>query len=564
MLMKTKMRAALALTASLLGSALLLPGDGLAQAGGPGSLTISQNFYPPSFHPGLEYAVTKTYANAMALRPLTTYDASQNLVCLACEELPTLENGGLKVVERPDGSKGADLTFTLDEGLTWGDGTPVTTKDVLFSWEVGRDVNVGYTPLDLYKRQIVGITAVDDRTFTIHWNQVKCTYEDLNDFHIIPEHVEGPIYRENPIEYRNRSAYITSPTNPGLWFGPYRPSQIVPAANIVMVRNEHWKGPKPAFDRVILRYIENQTALEQNLLSGAVDYVPGESSFTIDQATQIERRHKGRFNIVWKPMLSYGHIDLQLAHPALSNVDVRRSLLHAIDREQIAKSIYLGRATVANHSTAPWDPVYNGDVPTYGYDLEKAAALLDQAGWKRGDDGIRRNADGTPFSLELRTASGSRNGELLLQYMQDQYRKLGIDTRLKLEPARVLFGDVLDKRQFEGGVLFTWTQAPRNIPRSTLHSTMIPRQENGWSGQNYPGYSNPEMDQALDALETTCKAEPRQALFDTVQALYARDLPVLPMVYPHIPYVMPTWLGGVEPTGHQYPTTFWIENWTRQ
>jgi len=116
-------------------------------------------------------------------------------------------------------------------------------------------------------------------------------------------------------------------------------------------------------------------------------------------------------------------------------------------------------------------------------------------------------------------------------------------------------------RQYKDTTMYAWMSGPENIPRTTLHSTMIPTKGNNHAGQNYVGYNNPNMDKILDDLETTCAPKPRKALWDKLQQLYTKDLPALPLYYRADSYIIPKWLTGIKPTGHQYPTSLWIEHW---
>ena len=145
--------------------------------------------------------------------------------------------------------------------------------------------------------------------------------------------------------------------------------------------------------------------------------------------------------------------------------------------------------------------------------------------------------------------------------MQSQWRQIGIDVRIRNQPPRVYFGKTVQRREFTGMAMYAWMSAPRNIPRTTLHSEEIPNAENGWSGQNYPGYRSEKMDKLIDDLEVVCEPKQNMALWHEMQRLYATDLPVLPLYFRANTYIMPHWLKGVRPTGHQYPTTLWVEDW---
>jgi peptide/nickel transport system substrate-binding protein len=90
---------------------------------------------------------------------------------------------------------------------------------------------------------------------------------------------------------------------------------------------------------------------------------------------------------------------------------------------------------------------------------------------------------------------------------------------------------------------------------------MIPTEENPSAGQNYTGYANARVDRLIDRIETELDPARRTELWHQLLRIYARDLPSLPLFWRAQPFVLPKWLEGVQPTGHQYPTTFWVEDW---
>ena len=177
------------------------------------------------------------------------------------------------------------------------------------------------------------------------------------------------------------------------------------------------------------------------------------------------------------------------------------------------------------------------------------------------EDGVRHNAAGEPLVLEIMTTAGSRSRELVEQVLQSQWKQAGIDVRIRNEPARVFFGQTVSQRRFSAMAMYAWISSPENVPRTTLRSDQVPSAENNWSGQNYTGYSNPEMDRLLDAIEVELDRDKRAALWAELQKLYAEDLPVLPLYWRAEPYILPKWLKGVRPTGHTAVTTLWIEEW---
>lgn len=523
-------------------------------------LTIGITQYPSTFHPNIDSMLAKTYVLGMTRRPVTIYDPSWELVCMLCTELPTIENGLAREEDLPDGRRGIAVTYTLRPDARWGDGTPVTTADVLFTWEVGRHPRAGIANSELYRR-ILSVDAKDERTFTLHLDRIEFQYNAINDFGLLPAHLERPVFEQDPETYRNRTLYDTKTTEPGLYFGPYRIVETVAGSHIALERNPTWWGEPGAFERIVVRILENTAALEANLLSGTIDYIAGELGLALDQALALERRRGRDFQIVYKPGLVYEHVDLNLDNPVLADRRVRQALLHALDRETLTERLFAGRQEVADSFVSPLDRVHADDVARYPHDPARAAALLDDAGWSEMRQGVRHHADGRRLSLELMTTAGNRTRELVQQVLQSQWKAVGVEIRLNNQPARVFFGETMSKRRFPALGMYAWLSSPENVPRTTQHSTMIPSADNGWSGQNYPGYRNPRADALIDAIEIELDREKRRAMWGELQRLYMEELPALPLYFRSDAHVMPKWLKGVVPTGHQYPATYWVEDW---
>jgi peptide/nickel transport system substrate-binding protein len=334
---------------------------------------------------------------------------------------------------------------------------------------------------------------------------------------------------------------------------------VVPGSRIALERNPHWTGKPPQFRRILIKFFENSSSLEANLLSGNVDYVPGESGLSFSQSLAFEQRHGDKYNVVFKPSLAYGHIDVNLDNPLLGDARVRRAILMAINRKAISDELFHGKQPVADGNVNPLDPMYSPAARAYAYDPGQARTLLDEAGFREVAKGERRNAKGQRLSLALSYASGNRGSDQIAQVIQSDLRQVGVELRLKAAPARIYFAE-LTRRKFDLA-FYSWITSPGSVPRTTLHSTEIPTVDNGWSGQNYPGYRNPAMDKALDAAERELDPDKRRGFFADILRLYADDLPVLPMYFRTDSFVIPRQLTGVVPTGHQGCSSLWIENW---
>jgi len=521
-------------------------------------LIIGLSQFPTVLHPSIESMIVKAYALGFVHRPITAYDADWKLVCMLCTTLPTIENG----LAKPETGGGMAVTFAIDPAARWADGQPVTTDDILFSWTIGKHPQSGVANAGIY-RAITRIDAgTDKKTFTIHLAKASGSYNVLTDFRVLPAHIEKAAFAE-PAEYRKRSLYMAQPATAGLYNGPYRVTEVATGSHVTLEPNPHWGGKPPAFGRIVLKTIENTSALQAALLSGQVHMIAGEMGLPLDQAVSLANRLPPGLKAEFKPGLVYEHLDVNPAHPALSDVRVRRALLMGIDRRAISREMFGAKLPLADSNISALEPVFTTAARHYAFDPRRAAALLDEAGWKQAGPGPRRNAAGQPLVIELGTTAGNHSRELVQQVIQAQLRQIGVEIRPFTEVSRSFFADKVTKRAFSGMVLYSWFGTPGQVPRSTLHSSFIPKPENNYSGQNFTGYANPKMDALIDALDAELDSGKRTQLWHQFQELYAEELPALPLFFTTAGFVTPDWLKGLRPTGHDAPSSLWVTDWTR-
>lgn len=541
-------------------SALLLGGPAVAAP--HDDLVIGVASFPSTLHPAIDPDVIKFYILGFADHLVTEYDPAWHLRCLLCTTLPTIENGGAVVETLADGRKGMAVTYHFKPDLQWGDGAPMGAEDLAFTARVGHDPASGFANTHAWEK-ISRVDVVDPHTAVVHFTELDYQYNVLGE--LLPAHLEAAVFAHaaNPGDYMQQSVYNRAPTNPGLYNGPYIITGYDLGSQVVLERNPHWHGAPPGFRRIVIKTIANTAALQANLLSGDVDMVPGEGiGLTLDQVLVLQKQMPDRFVYAYKPNLSYLHIDVQLDNPILADVRVRRALLLGIDRQSIVDKLMGGRVPVAASFVNPLEDAFTTkDVPNYPYDPARAQALLAEAGWTPGADGVCRNKAGERLSLVFSTSTGNRARELQQQVMQSQWRRIGVETVIKNEPARTLFGDTLKHRAFTGLALFGWNNSVESSPRQVLHSGQIPTAANNWGGGNYTGFHDPAMDSDIDALERELDPAKRRVLWADMQRIYAEQLPVLPLYFGSEAHVWPHWLKGVVPTGHNQPTTLHAEDW---
>ncbi|MEM7022330.1 MAG: ABC transporter substrate-binding protein, partial [Pseudomonadota bacterium] len=338
---------AVIMTLAMFGAAA--PSAALAEDSAKDELVIGITQFPSTLHPNIDSMVAKSYVLGMTQRPFTAYDHDWELACFLCTELPTFENGLAVREPLPEHAEGYDkgwegvaTTYTIHPDATWGDGTPITTDDVLFTYEVGKHPESQISNAELYRR-ILSIDVIDDKTFVVHGDRITFNYMGLGDFRVLPAHLEREIFEADPATYRNRTKFDTDPTNPGLWFGPYRVSDVASGSHITLEENPTWWGTEPHFKKIVVKVIENTAALEANLLSGAIDMIAGELGLTLDQALAFEARNSDQFRVHYQPGLMYEHLDVNLDNPILADLRVRKALMLGLDRQAMSEQLFEGR-----------------------------------------------------------------------------------------------------------------------------------------------------------------------------------------------------------------------------
>jgi len=501
------------------------------------------------------------FIRALGYRHLAAPDESWHVVCFLCETLPTLKDGGAKLVTLPDGGRGIDVTFTLTPELSWADGRKVTSDDVIFSWQLGRTHGIGYTNTQIFD-DIADITRLDDRRFTLHMKRASYQYNTPYFFEILPAHVEGPIVQglADKSSYLAHSAYETDPTNPGLWLGPYRLTRFERNSLAVFERNAFWPGRAPYFRQVTLRTYPDTASLGTALRKGEIDgftglYLPAE------QLHALSGELGSAFDVTSEPSTRFVHVALNLDRPMFQDERVRQALLQAIDREQITHTVLDDPRPVANSFLNPRDPGYDPRLRVYSYRPDKARQLLGEAGYAPSADGVWTRADGTRLAFSLLYNTAPPVMAVFAQEIAAQWRVFGIDATETLDP--VMMQNAVKHRDFDAE-LSTFNAVPEFPPEMTLASRSIPSAANGFAGYNFPGYANPQMDQLIARLIGELDETRRTGIWSEIQTSYLDDLPTLPIFHLPTMSALPHWLTGFVPTGQYTPASAAAENWARR
>lgn len=377
------------------------------------------------------------------VEPLVVADDSMRLTPVLASEIPTLDNGGVRL--RPDG--GMDVTWKLRPGIRWHDGVPFTSADLQFTVAAINDPKWNPESTDGFDR-ITSVDTPDSLTAVVHYREHYAPYALQFVRGALPKHVlEG-----QDIE---RHAYNRNP----LGTGPYRLVEWKTGEYVLLERvPTYWRGT-PAIERIQFKFIPSATTRVTQLAAGEVHLIP----FLPWDLKRDAARIAG-VRVQQTMGNGYEHVSLnQRRVPAFGDVRVRRALWQAIDRDLLVRTVLDGLAPVVNGAIQPMSWAYAA-LDGYPHDPAHAAALLDSTGWRdTNNDGIR-DRNGAPLRFTLMTSAGFVTREQVAQALQAQWKAIGIDARIEL-----VDGTAISARWFAGDfdAFLHWWQMPAD-PELTL------------------------------------------------------------------------------------------------
>ena len=345
---------------------------------------------------------------------LVTADEKMNIVPVLAAEIPTLENGGVKLL--PNGRM--DVTWKLRPNVKWHDGVAHTSADLKFTVDAILKGDWKPESTDGFDR-IASVDTPDSLTAVVHYKEVYAPYQMQFFRGTLPKHVLEGRDIDKAGDY-NRNPLGTGPYRVAEWkTGEYVLLQKVP---------NYWRGAEyPKIDKILFRFLSNTTTRINQLRGGEVHVV---ALIPWDKVRDLKTIPSIRLNHVLGN--GYEHLTLnEKQFPPFTDVRVRRALSHAIDREGIVKTVLDGEVTVVNGPIQPLSWAYEPNVAKYDFDTAAANRLLDEAGWKRGATGVREK-DGKPFALTLITQAGYAIRENVAQTVQKQFKDVGVNAQVRL------------------------------------------------------------------------------------------------------------------------------------
>ena len=441
--------------------------------------------------------------------PLWMIDADGKFVPQLAKAVPTVENGGIS----PDG-----LTWRVElrHDVKWHDGKPMTAEDVKFS--IGLMKNPAFRARNRTAFEYIASVGVEGDN-VITW-KLKEPYAPLASVlswtFIVPAHILSQ--NSDP----NSPQFAAAPVGTG----PFRFVSRETGNYVILEANTNYFGKPPFLNRLIFKYVPDLNAMYTQFKTGEIDFIglQGIPANFYKEAKALRNRR-----VYASTRGAVENLTLNLAHPALADKAVRKALNIAIDRQSICDLVYYGVPKPANNYLVPTHWAANPNLPKPEYDPKKAAAMLDQAGWVRGADGIRAK-NGVRLSFTSSTVTGNQLRAQTQQLIADDFKKIGVEMPIKNMVAAVLWADFWRNSEFDSLMTApTYTIASDPDVTHRFGSGAIPKLTG--SGSNVSQYKNVAVDAPLARGRQEYNHAKREEVYPKVQELIMDDLPFLPLFY---------------------------------
>ncbi len=507
-------------------------------AGGTAPAVSSSASGPDAFERARRAAARPDYASGdwlmlafgtglRTLTPLVSTDAYASEVqayvieSLLVRDPDTLEWRGLVAEDWSISEDGLTITFRLRRDVNFSDGEPLTAHDVAFTFEFIMNEVIAAPRSRAYLSKIERVTALDDHTVEFVFAEPYFNSLQLaGTMDILPEHFYRRFLDEPRRFNESRGLLLGS--------GPYRladPEGWTPdQGRVELVRNPRYWGPvDPSFDRIVWRVIENDSARLTTFRNQDIDVYgarPREYQRLLDdEGLRARSRHfeymsptAGYSYIAWNQ--ERGGAPTRFADPR-----VRRAMSHLTDVQRVIQEVLLGYAEPAVSPFSPRSPQHDPELLPIEYDLERARALLAEAGFEdRSGDGVLQGPDGQRFEFEMTFFQDNEDTRRMVLFLRDLYARAGIVMRPRPTEWSVMLEN-LQNKNFDA-ITLGWTSGIEIDIFQMFHSSQTME-----GGDNFMAYRNPELDRLIDAARAEVDETKRMALWRQAERVLVDDQP---------------------------------------
>jgi peptide/nickel transport system substrate-binding protein len=492
-------RRSLLKTATLLAASTAFAGRSFAQGPTGGRLIVAADSEPKNLNPAIVASNGVFFISSKVIEPLAeaSFQGENGLE----PRLATAWQGS---------ADGLSVTFTLREGVTWHDGKPFTSADVAFSamsvWKtlqnLGRLVFANLEAVETPDTQTAIFRFSKPTPFQLIRNALPVVTS------VLPKHLyEGTDIATNPAN--------TKPVGTGPFvFAEYKPGEYYR-----LVRNtKYWGEGQPKLDEIIYRVLPDRagagSALEaEEIQLAAFSAVPLADLERISKVAGIKVIADGYEALTYQLIVEINHRRKELA-----DLKVRQAIAHAIDRKFVIETIFLGYATASTGPVPKNAPeFYTDDVTAYAFDVDKANALLDEAGYPRAANGIR-------FTLKLLPAPYFNETKQFGAYLRQALAEIGIEAELVNNDSAAHQKAVYTDHAFDLAVAPPVFRGDPAISTTILVKSGTPA---GVGFSNQGGYQNKALDALIDKAAETVDTAARTELYKEFQKQVTADLPLI-------------------------------------
>jgi peptide/nickel transport system substrate-binding protein len=458
---------------------------------------------------------TNMIQREMLFMPLVKFDE-------ALEPTPWLAERWDTVRVAPDT---LELTFHLRNDVQWHDGRPTTARDVAFTYARLQDPQTGFPNPAYFAYYHPRAEVVDDHTIRF---RLRPHAEFLEPWYLTPA-MPAHLLEDAPAGEMMNHPFGHAPVGNG----PFRFLRRAAGQEWVFEANPDFPealGGRPFLDRVVWRYIPEQTTLLTETLTGRVDVYLAPNP---EHAARIEATPG--VQLLNYPFRQWVYIAWNTRLPQFADARVRRALTMAIDRQQIVDALVHGYGEIGRGTITPGHWAYDPDdaETLLPHDPEGARRLLAEAGWTPGADGILRNADGVAFRFRLMTNHGNDTRKDILDYVQAQLRPLGIDVQPRLTEWTTMLAQLrgnldaqgIRQREFDA-VVSSWVDAFRKDDHDQVHSRAMNEP------YQYVGYSNPVADRYIDTVAVLMDREEARPFWREYERFIVQESPYSVLYFP--------------------------------
>ncbi len=439
---------------------------------------------------------------------LLVYNEKNEPIPWVAKEIPSKANGGISADDKV-------ITFKLRDDAKWSDGTPLTADDYVFTWQMvmsDKNAVISRDPWDTY---VDKVEAKDKTTLVVTFKEAYAPWQAkifsmVNASQAIPKHILEPVFKKDGTI--DKADWNRKPT---VGAGPFVLKDWQSGSHLIFTANPNFWMGKPKVDQVFIKIVPDDAAQIAAMKAGEAELAP---FISYQDMPEIEKL--GTMNLLMTPSGYQESWFMNLSteaktkgHPALQDVNVRKAIVMAVDREKIIKDLLGGRTKL---SATFWEgmPYADPNAKPVPYDKAGAEKLLDDAGWKKGADGIRAKGG---VKLKLRYATTTKdvrkNTQVIVQQM---LKEVGVEVELINHSSDVFFNGYADKGPIAMGQydIEEHSTCP-SFPDPDFASWLckeVPSDKNP-SGTNNQFFCDKELDALFNKQATTVDPQTRTPIF---------------------------------------------------